>query len=108
MKFVLLMYDNVKAWRDADDAGKAAIGAQHSAFSDALKERGRWVGGLGAEATTVRKQNGDAIVTDGPHSESVDQLGGFYIVEAEDLAEAVELARDIPAPTVEVRPIAEA
>lgn len=56
----------------------------------------------------MRKQNGDAIVRVGPHSENVDQLGGFYIVEAADLAEAVELARDVPAPTVEVRPIAEA
>jgi hypothetical protein len=107
MRFALMMYDNVREFQEADDDAKAGIGAQHEAFMRRLKARGQWAGGLGWQATTVRKSGGAVEVSDGPHSEAIDQIGGFYLVEVDDIESAIELARDVPAPTVEIRPIAE-
>lgn len=101
------MYGNVEAFNDADDEGKAALGAKHGAFAELLKQRGNWVGGLGFEATTVRNVDGGSTMTPGAHSEGIDQLGGFYLVETDDLDEALELAKQVPAPTVEVRAVAD-
>jgi hypothetical protein len=64
-------------------------------------------------ATTVRSQNGKAIVTDGPFAETKEQLAGYYILECKDLDEAVEWARRIPtsckgaAGCIEIRPVAD-
>lgn len=61
-------------------------------------------------ATSVRVRDGETLVTDGPFAETKEHLGGFYIIEADDLDKAIEVARDIPgawAGTVEVRPVME-
>jgi hypothetical protein len=61
-------------------------------------------------ATSVRVRNGETLITDGPFAETKEHLGGFYIIEADDLDKAIETAKDIPAAsagTVEVRPIME-
>jgi hypothetical protein len=62
-------------------------------------------------ATTVRTGNGDALTTDGPFAETKEALGGYYLVEADDLDAAVEIAKRIPATrmggAVEVRPVVE-
>jgi hypothetical protein len=61
-----------------------------------------------ATATTVRVRNGQTVTTDGPFAETREQLGGYYLVEAKDLDEAISLAARIPAArygSVEVRPI---
>lgn len=66
---------------------------------------------LGVEtATSVRVRDGETLVTDGPFAETKEHLGGFYIIEADDLDKAIETARDIPGAhsgTVEVRPVME-
>jgi len=64
--------------------------------------------GLSHTATTVRNKGDEVVITDGPYAEIAEQLGGYYVVEARDLDEALQFARAVPAPTVEVRPIVEA
>jgi hypothetical protein len=110
MRFLLLLY--------GDEAAEVALGAEerkrmveeHIAFSAELRGRGAIVAGepldASAAAKTVRRR--DRRVTDGPFIETREQLGGFYIVEAEDIDAAVEMARrvpDSPGLMVEVRPI---
>jgi len=72
-------------------------GADVDAVNDALAESGKWVfaGGLGGieSATTVDARGDAPVITDGPYSESKDYLGGFWIIEADDLDEALEWAR---------------
>jgi hypothetical protein len=88
-----------------------AMYAAVDAFNQELRDSGAWVFAGGLEppttATTVRVQDGKALLTDGPFSESKEQLGGFWVVRAADLDAALELARRGAAAcqgAVEVRP----
>jgi hypothetical protein len=83
------------------------------AYNQRLIDGGHWVAGASlqptASATTVRKSPGEApAITDGPYAESKEQMGGFYLVKADDLDQAMELATAIPIPlaSFEVRPVA--
>jgi hypothetical protein len=87
---------------------------RHAAFAQATAERGKLVGGdqLGdvTTATTLRRHSSDTMVTDGPHAETKEYLGGYYIIESADLDEAIEIARGVPlndGGSVEIRPIVE-
>ena len=81
------------------------------AFNAELKSAGAWVfaGGLHPPetATVVRSQNGQVVTTDGPFAETKEALGGFYLIEAADLDEAITIAKQVPAAFggVEVRPV---
>ncbi len=82
------------------------------AYCDALRESGRLLGGEALEsvqtATTVRVRSGRLAVTDGPFAETKEQLAGFYLIEARDLNEALQIAAKIPPArvgSIEVRPI---
>ncbi len=84
------------------------------ALNEEIKAAGAWVfaGGLhpANTATVVRSQDGEVVTTDGPFAETKEQLGGFYLIDAEDLNDAIRLASRIPSArlgTVEVRPIKE-
>jgi len=115
MKYALLLYGDAehdRRWAEADDAERAAQYAKHGEFAEMLTKRNAMVGGnelaLSHTATTVRHAGGgDVVVTDGPFAEITEQLGGYYEIEARDLDEALEFARAVPSPTVEVRPIVE-
>jgi hypothetical protein len=81
-------------------------------LASSMRANGQYVGGnrldLTSKATTVRVREGKKLVTDGPFAETKEQLGGYFLVEADDLDEAVSLAGRIPAArwgSVEVRPI---
>jgi hypothetical protein len=81
---------------------------------DGLRSRGVMVGGEALEpietATSVRVRNGKILITDGPFAETKEQLAGFYLVDAENLDEAIQIAATIPPAregTVEVRPVRE-
>ena len=94
---------------DPDDMQR--MFAQVDAFNTQLQESGAWVfaGGLHPKdtATTVRYQAGSTLVTDGPWSETKEQLGGFWVIEVEDLDAALKLAERAAAACegdVEVRP----
>jgi hypothetical protein len=87
---------------------------EYREFTEAIRSSGNLVGAnrlLPPEAaTTVRVRNGKVSTTDGPYAETKEQLGGFYVIDAADLNEAIQLASRIPGARigcVEVRPIAE-
>jgi hypothetical protein len=114
MKYALLIYQDgafEKEWADPSPERRDEVYAEFGAFERLLGERDAKVDGyelgLSHTATTVRKRGKDFAVTDGPFAETAEQLGGYYIIEARDLDEALELARALPAETVEVRPVVE-
>ena len=107
MKYLLLIYENEKRWENGYDpkemAEYGAFGKEFSAKiagGNALKST--------ASATTVRVRDGKRLTTDGPFAETKEQLGGFYLVDAKDIDEAIHIASKIPAArygSIEVRPI---
>jgi hypothetical protein len=107
MKYLLLIYDNEKRWAQGYNQDElAAYGAFGKEFAAAIK------GGNAlkptATATTVRVRDGKRLTTDGPFAETTEQLGGFYLIEAQDLDEAIHIASKIPGArtgSIEVRPI---
>jgi hypothetical protein len=83
-------------------------------FAEAAAGWGKLVGGDQlsdvATATTLRRHASETIVTDGPHAETKEFLGGYYIIDCADLDEAIEIARGVPlndGGSVEIRPIVE-
>jgi hypothetical protein len=84
------------------------------AFTDSIQKSGQYLGGNALQpvntATTVRVRNGKMSTTDGPFAETKEQLGGYYLIEARDLNEAIQVASRIPSArlgSIEVRPIQE-
>jgi hypothetical protein len=114
MKYLCLIYDNEKAWENMSKEESAAIFGEYGALTNDIKKSGHWVGGNPLQptstATTVRVRQGKVSTTDGPFAETKEQLGGYYLVEAKDLNEAIQLAARIPSVrtgSIEVRPIME-
>jgi hypothetical protein len=89
-EYIVLIPDNETAWAAKDEAERQLMYGKHREFAEALAERGHKVT-AGAELTpstqarTVRRQGGELSVTEGPYSESVEQLSGFYVVDSDDL-----------------------
>jgi hypothetical protein len=87
---------------------------EYAEFTYGIKKSGHFLGANrlkpAATASTVRVRNGQVLVTDGPFAETKEQFGGYYVIEARDLNEAIQVAAKIPGArygSVEVRPIAE-
>jgi len=103
--------DHFERWEGADDTLRDRVHADFRAFSEAVRSRGSIVAGdaLDRPGTARTVQPGtDRPVTDGPFAETVEQLGGFYLIDVPDLAVAVEVAALLPREyTVEVRPTLE-
>jgi hypothetical protein len=85
---------------------------EYMTFTQDISKAGKNKGGAPLEqtatATTVRVRNGKTVVTDGPFAETKEQLGGYYLVEAKDLDEAISIAARIPGAkhgSIEVRPV---
>ena len=107
MKYLCLVYLEEKKLDQVPDS-------ECLAFSEGLKKGGRRIAAEALQsvdtATTVRVRNGKVSMTDGPFAETKEQLAGFYLVDAKDLDEAVELASKIPPArigSIEVRPVRE-
>lgn len=112
MRFVVLMHEDEALWRDATPAEREEYLARHDAFSTGAAAHGcEVVGGEAlvgvASATTVRRRGDRLEVTEGPYAETVEQLGGFYVVEAPDLDAVIEAVRALPEYTLEIRPVAD-
>ena len=112
MRYMLLIYEEEKIWTTMPEAERMKIFGEYRKYTDEIKASGHWKGGNPLQpthtATTVRVRGGKVSTTDGPFAETREQLGGFYMVEAKDLDEAIKLATGIPAVrtgSIEVRPI---
>ena len=111
MKYLCLIYENEQAWANAPKDKIDAMMGEYYAFSDDIRKSGHYVGGSGLQptttATTVRVRNGKVSTTDGPFAETKEQLGGFYLIEAKDLNDAIQVASRIPGAkfgSIEIRP----
>ena len=112
MQYILLIYENEADAKKRPEAENQKIFGEYFGFSESIRKSGHFKAGEPLEpvatATTVRVKNGKTVKTDGPFAETREQLGGFYIVEAKDLDEAVGIAARIPGArtgSIEVRPI---
>ncbi|MGY5807189.1 YciI family protein [Rhizobium sp. LEGMi198b] len=112
MQYMLLVYWNEAEHKNAKKEQKAETFAAYAAYTETLKKAGAYVAGSGLQdssmATVVRAPEGKTTVLNGPYIESKEQLGGYYIIEADDLDSAVAWAARCPGSrqdTVEVRPL---
>jgi len=112
MKYLCLIYQDESAAENLPKAEFEQIRGEYLAFHDELKKSGRLLGNNGLQsspaATTVRVREGKVTTTDGPFAETKEQLGGYFLVEARDLNEAIQIAAKIPSArfgSVEVRPV---
>lgn len=111
MRYALLIYTAEPTEAPTAEVMKAVMDG-YTAFGDHIRARGAFGAGEALEsvatATTVRVRDGKTLTTDGPYAETKEALGGFYIVEAADLDEAIGYAAMIPGAlqgSIEVRPI---
>ena len=111
MQYMLLVYDDPKAWPELSEDEYKGIYDEYAAVAqDAETKHSAQLKGT-EEAKTVRIKDGDTLVTDGPFAETKETLGGYYLVEAGSIDEALELAAKIPSArlggSIEVRPLVE-
>ena len=113
MRYMLLIYTNETADQGSPEDQELMM-KEYNAFGEWLGDQKIGLGGDALQsvqtATTVRVRKGETLSTDGPFAETKEQLGGFYIVDAKDLDQAIEAASRIPGAKhgcVEVRPIME-
>ncbi|MBD0267463.1 MAG: YciI family protein [Cyanobacteria bacterium Co-bin8] len=111
MKYILLIYNDENAWTDGEL--ERCYGESVKLTQD-LHASGQYLGASPlqpvATATSVRVRDGKRLVTDGPFAETREQLGGYFLIEAQDLDDAIAIAGRIPSVhkgTVEIRPIVE-
>ena len=112
MKYLLGIYGSERAAETATPEDGMRMLQAYGAFSEELQAAGAYIAGEGLEgtttATTVRVREGERVVTDGPFAETKEALGGFYLIEAANLDEAIGWAEKIPGATsgsIEVRPV---
>jgi hypothetical protein len=112
MKYLCLIYENEANWATMTREEGDKVMQEYRAFTGDTKKSGHYVAGEAlqpvASASTVRVRKGKLATTDGPFAETKEQLGGFYLIEAKDLNDAIQVASRIPAAktgSIEVRPI---
>jgi hypothetical protein len=112
MQYMLLIYDNEKMWPSMSEKERNALMGEYYAFTEETKKSGKYVAGDALQptstATTVRVREGKRLTTDGPFAETKEQLGGYYLINAKDLDEAMTIAAKIPGArfgSIEVRPV---
>jgi hypothetical protein len=111
MKYALLIYTRPGSWEALSEAEQQSSHAEYVALNEAPEVvGGEQLHGTDA-ATTVRVNGGQTLTTDGPFADTKEILGGFYLLDADDLDAAIRIAERIPAArmggSVEVRPVAE-
>src|SRR5262245_21554269 len=117
MKFVCLGYYEEQKWETMSESEQNAFMDECLAYDEVLRKNGHTIGeGMGVgealqsgrNAATLRFQKGKVLVTDGPYAETKEQLGGFFLLEARDINQAVELMSKHPglkAGPFEIRPV---
>jgi hypothetical protein len=111
MKYMLLVYSDEKAWTES---AREHCYAESVELTQQLKSNGQYLGANPlqpvATATSVQMRDGKRLVTDGPFAETREQLGGYFMVDARNLDEAIGIAAKIPGArvgTIEIRPLLE-
>jgi hypothetical protein len=114
MKFICFGYMDQKKWERMSESERNAFFDVCFSYDDMLRAKGHFAGGEGLQnartAVTIRHREGKVVVTDGPFIETKEQLGGILILEAKDMAEAIELISKHPgvsAAGFEIRPVAD-
>ncbi len=119
MRYILLIHAEEEVWTHYNEEAQADQMNRHEELERDLRKAGKYVdcGGLATTntATTVRHKEGETFITDGPYAEAREQFGGYYVVDAKDLDDAIAIARRIPVTTnggveirkIEVGPLAE-
>jgi len=114
MKYMLLIYDDERAWGKLSGAEQQQVFGEYGQFTQQIKSSGNYLTGAQLQptsaATSVRVRDGKRLITDGPFAETREQLGGYYLIDATNLDEALAIAGRIPSArmgTIEVRPVVE-
>lgn len=112
MQYILLIYAEERAWESLSEDERHAMYAEYGRLNGELRAQGKLVAGDElqpvATATTVQVRDGQTLVSDGPFAETKEALGGYYLLAAESLDEAIEWAARIPSArvgTIEIRPV---
>ena len=112
MKYLCLIYDEERKWAEMPKEESDAMMGEYFTFTEGVRASGQYLAGEALQpvetATTVRVRNGRVSTTDGPFAETKEQLGGFYLIEARDLNDAIQVAAKIPSArigSIEVRPV---
>jgi hypothetical protein len=111
MKYMLLIYADEQAWTEPE---REKCYGESTELAHRLKAQGQYLAANPLQsvstATSVQVRNDKRVVTDGPFAETREQLGGYFLVEAQNLDEAIAIAGQIPGArkgTVEIRPVVE-
>ena len=111
MTYMLLIYTDENAWTDSE---REHCFVESTELTHVLNAQGKFLGASPlhpvATATSVRVRNDKRLVTDGPFAETREQLGGYFLIDADHLDEAIDIAGRIPSArkgTVEIRPVLE-
>ena len=112
MQYMLLIYDEEKAWAKMSQGESGKMMEAYNGFTQDIIKSGNFKAGDALQptqtATTVRVREGKRLTTDGPFAETKEQLAGYFLVEAKDLDEALAIAAKIPSAkigSIEVRPV---
>jgi hypothetical protein len=112
MKYLCLIYSEEKQIAALPEADNKSLMGEYMAFTQGIQKSGHLIASERLQpthtATTIRSRNGKVSTTDGPFAETKEQLGGFYLINARDLNEAIQVASKIPGArlgSIEVRPI---
>lgn len=113
MQYLMMIYVQESGWDNLSPEQQAAGTQAYGKFTEGIQAKKQYVAGNrltpSNTAATVRVRDGKKLVTDGPFAESKEQIGGYYLIEAKDLDEAVAIAASCPGAhhgAVEVRAIA--
>ena len=114
MKYMLLIYHNEKQWNELGESERQQMYGEYRKLREELQSRGQFLNGSQLQsvttATSIRVRNGKELVTDGPFAETHEQLGGYFLIEAKNVEDAIAVAKRIPSArmgAIEVRPLVE-
>jgi hypothetical protein len=112
MQYILLIYGDQSAMASASQDDRQAMTAEYMKFTEDLRSSGAMVAGDALKpattAKTVTVRNGDRLITDGPFAETKETLGGYYLIQVDNLEQAIEWAEKVPTMvdgTIEIRPL---
>ena len=112
MQYLLLIYRNENYMTGMSDTDRQKLAGEYGAYTQSIIQSGHFKAGDGLQptttATTVRVRDGKTMTTDGPFAETREQLGGYYLIEAKDIDEAIAIAARVPEAkrgSIEVRPV---